>query len=33
MKKISIVTGTYNESENIDEFYQRCLAVLKRFPQ
>ena len=33
MKKISIAGGCYNEAENLEEFYQRCLAVLKRFPE
>ena len=32
-KKISICTGTYNEEGNIREFYDRTLAVLKKFPQ
>ena len=33
MKTISIAGGCYNEAENLEEFYQRCLAVLKRFPE
>lgn len=33
MKKISIVGGCYNEAENLEELYERCLAVLKKFPQ
>ena len=33
MKKISIVSGCYNEVENIEELYNRCLAVLKKFPE
>lgn len=32
-KKISICSGTFNEEENIREFYKRCLAQLKKFPQ
>ncbi len=32
-QKISIVGGCYNEAENIEELYNRCLAVLKKFPQ
>lgn len=32
-RKISICTGTYNEEHNIREFYERVLAVLKKFPQ
>ncbi len=32
MKTISIVSGCYNEEENLEELYQRCLAVLKKFP-
>lgn len=33
MKLISIVTGTYNEAENIQEFVKRVEAVLKPLPQ
>ena len=33
MKFISIVTGTYNEAENIDEFVSRVEEVLKPLPQ
>ena len=33
MKKISIVSGCYNEQNNIKEFYDRILAVLNKFPQ
>lgn len=32
-KKISICAGTYNEEENIQEFYDRVMAILKKFPQ
>ncbi len=32
MKTISIVSGCYNEEENLEELYQRCLAVLQKFP-
>ncbi len=31
-KKISIVSGCYNEEGNLQEFYDRVLAVLARFP-
>ena len=31
MKKISIVGGCYNEAENLEELFERCLAVLKKF--
>ena len=33
MKKISIVSGCFNEVENIPLLYERCLAVLKKFPE
>ena len=33
MTKISIVSGCFNEAENIEELYDRCLAVLKKFPE
>ena len=33
MKKISITGGCYNEEENIPELYNRCRAVLKKFPE
>jgi len=33
MKKITFVTGTYNESGNITEFCQRVTAAMKRVPQ
>ena len=33
MKKISVVSGCYNEAENLDEFYNRVTAVLRKFPQ
>ena len=32
-KTISIVTGTYNEEDNIREFYDRVVAVMAGFPQ
>lgn len=32
-KKISIASGCLNEEGNLQEFYDRILAVLKRFPQ
>ena len=32
LKKISIVAGCYNEEGNLQEFYDRVLAVLARFP-
>lgn len=32
MKKISIVTGCYNEQGNIRELYDRLIAVLRQFP-
>ena len=32
-KKISIVTGCWNERENISIFYERCLKVMAGFPQ
>ncbi len=31
--KISITGGCYNEAGNIQELYDRCLAVLKKFPE
>lgn len=33
MKKISIVTGCYNERDNIKELYNRLIAVLHQFPE
>lgn len=33
MKVISIATSCYNEAKNIPEFYERCRAVLSKFPQ
>ena len=33
MTKISIVGGCYNEAENLPELYDRCIAVLKKFPE
>lgn len=33
MKKISIVTGSYNEQGNITEFYERVTAVMQSMPQ
>ncbi len=33
MKKISIVTGCYNESGNIQDLYDRLIAVLRQFPE
>ena len=33
MKKISSTATCYNESDNITELYERCLAVLKKFPE
>jgi len=33
MKKICIVSGCYNEQNNIKEFYDRVVAVLRKFPQ
>ncbi|MBQ9088887.1 MAG: glycosyltransferase family 2 protein [Lentisphaeria bacterium] len=33
MLKISVASGCYNEVENIEELYNRCLAVLKKFPE
>ena len=32
-KKISICGSCYNESLNIRELYDRCMAELKKFPQ
>ncbi len=32
MKHISVATGTYNEEENIDEFYSRVNAVFQKLP-
>jgi glycosyltransferase involved in cell wall biosynthesis len=32
MKIISIVTGCYNEADNLDEFFRRVWAVTARFP-
>ncbi|MBN1545864.1 MAG: glycosyltransferase family 2 protein [Syntrophaceae bacterium] len=32
-KTISITTTCYNESGNITEWYERCLAVMKKFPE
>jgi glycosyltransferase involved in cell wall biosynthesis len=32
MKKISIVTGCYNEEGNLQEFYDRLLAVFRQLP-
>jgi glycosyltransferase involved in cell wall biosynthesis len=31
-KKISIVSGTYNEQDNIKPFYERICSVLSKFP-
>lgn len=31
--KISIVTGTFNEQDNIGEFYERCVAVMRTHPK
>ena len=33
MLKISVASGCYDEAENIEELYERCLAVLKKFPE
>jgi len=33
VKKISIVTGCYNEVANIRELYDRLICVLRKFPQ
>lgn len=33
MKLISIVGGCYNEAENLPELYERCRAVLAKWPQ
>lgn len=33
MKKISIVTGCFNEAGNIQELYDRLILVLKAFPE
>lgn len=33
MKKISIVTGCYNEFGNLQALYDRLIAVLRRFPE
>ncbi len=33
MKKISIIAGTYNEAENIDEFIDRLRKVIESLPQ
>ena len=33
MKKISIVGGCYNEAENLEELYRRCIAVLAKYPE
>ena len=32
-KTISIATGSYNEADNLQELYDRLLAVLRQFPQ
>lgn len=32
-KKISIATSCFNEAGNIQSFYDRCLAVLRQFPE
>ena len=32
-KKISVVSGCYNEAENIDEWYSRVCAVFENLPQ
>jgi glycosyltransferase involved in cell wall biosynthesis len=32
-RKISIVTGTFNEGENVQEFFSRVLAVMNACPQ
>lgn len=32
-KRISIVSGCYNEEGNLQEFYDRVIKVMKRFPQ
>jgi glycosyltransferase involved in cell wall biosynthesis len=33
MKTISIISGCYNEEGNLQEFHDRIVAVLKKFPQ
>ncbi|MEA4863273.1 MAG: glycosyltransferase family 2 protein [Victivallaceae bacterium] len=33
MRKISIVGGCRNEERNLPELYERCMAVLRSFPQ
>lgn len=33
MKKLSIVSGCYNEEMNIPLLYQRCKAILGKFPE
>ena len=33
MRKISIASGCYNEEGNIQELYDRCRAVLAKFPE
>jgi glycosyltransferase involved in cell wall biosynthesis len=32
MKKISIITGTFNEEENIEEWVNRITSVIKEIP-
>lgn len=33
MKKISLVSGCYNEEENLEELFRRVWAVIEKFPQ
>lgn len=33
MKTISIAGGCFNEAENLPELYDRCMAVLKKYPE
>lgn len=33
MKTVSIISGCYNEEGNLQEFHDRIVAVLKKFPQ
>ncbi len=33
MTKISIVGGCYNEAENLPPLYERCMNVLRKFPE
>ena len=33
MKKISVITGCYNEEKNITEFYERTSKILRSYPE